>query len=73
MLAAFAFDQKGNNFEDDTMKVSVNKAKLTGLCTRTELYCYKFNRFRFQNFFGPKKLPGLSRNGSQECSIGRYI
>ena len=31
MLAAFAFDQSVNNFEDDTMKVSVNKAKLTGL------------------------------------------
>ena len=73
MLAAFAFDQSVNNFEDDTMKVSVNKAKLTGFLARTEQCCYEFDRFRFQNFFGPKKLPSLSRNGPQECSIGRYI
>ena len=31
MLAGFAFDQSVNNFEDDTMKVLVDKAKLTGL------------------------------------------
>ena len=31
MFAVFAFKTKVSNFEDDTMKVSVNKVKLTGL------------------------------------------
>lgn len=33
MFAVFTYiqDQSFNNFEDDTMKVSGNKAKLTGL------------------------------------------
>ena len=31
MFAVFAFKIKVSNFEDDTMKVSVNKVKLTGL------------------------------------------
>ena len=29
--------------------------------------------FDFKIFFEPKNLPGLSRNGPQECSIGRHI
>ena len=69
MLAAFAFDQSVNNFEDDTMKVLVNKAKLTGLWARTEQCCYKFNRFWFQNFLDPKSYRAFRKTGRRSVRM----
>ena len=45
------------------MKLSVNKAKLTGLWARN---CATIQLVLILNFtFGPEKLSGLSRNGPQ--------
>ena len=59
-------DQSFNNCENDTMKLSVNEAKLTGLCARN---CATIQQVLILKFaFGPEKLPGLSRNGpKKEC------
>ena len=49
-------------FENDTMKLSVNETKLTGLWART---CATFQQVMILKFsLGPEKSPGLSRNGS---------
>ena len=74
MLAVLAFKIKVSmTLKMISWKYQLTKQNWPVVWARTELCCYKFNRFRFQNFIGPKKLPGLSRNGPQECSIGRYI
>ena len=55
-------DQSFNNFYNDTMKLSVNEAKLTGLCSRN---CYSTG-FEFKQFaLGPEKFLELSRNEPQ--------
>ena len=48
------------------MKLSVNEAKLTGLCARN---CATIQQVLILKFaFGPEKLPGLSRNRpKQDC------
>ena len=52
---------KFHNFESSTMKLSVNDAKLTGLCARN---CDTVQQVVILIFaFGPEKFPGLSRNG----------
>ena len=56
-------DQIFNNFENDTMKVSVNEAKLTGLWARNCATIYLVLNSKFA--FGLEKLPVLSRNGPQ--------
>ena len=56
-------DQNFNNFENDTTKLPVNKAKLTGLWARN---CATIQQVLLLKFdFGPEKFPGLSRNGHQ--------
>ena len=54
-------DQSFNNFENDTMKLSANEAKLTALCTRNFSTIQKVLILKFA--FGTERLPGLSRNG----------
>ena len=62
MFAVFAFQIKAgsvNNIENDTMKLAVKEAKLTGLWTD----------FDFK--IGPElKFPGLSRNGPRTRERG---
>ena len=54
-------DQSFNNFENDSMKLSVKEAKLTGLWVRLTVLLYiQYSISKF--LFGPEKLPGLSRN-----------
>ena len=53
-------DESFNNFDNDTMKLSVKK-KNWPVYELQELLL--FNRFDFEFAFGPEKLPGLSRNG----------
>ena len=67
VFTVFAWDQSFNNFENDTMKLSVNEAKLTGLWARnfTTIQLLLISKFAF----GPEKLPGLSRNGSLHCLL----
>ena len=54
-------DQSFNNFENGTMKLSVNEAKLTGLWARNfaTIQLVLISKFAFE----PEKLTGLSRNG----------
>ena len=55
-------DQSFNNFENDSMKLSVKEEKLTGLWARLTVLLYiqyLVSKFAFR----PEKLPGLSRNG----------
>ena len=54
-------NQSLNNFENDTMKVSVNEAKLTGFWARN--YATIEQVFNLNVAFGAEKIPGLSRNG----------
>ena len=55
-------DQGTNNFENDIIKVSVNKAKLTGLWARN---CATIQPVLVLKFaFTPEKYPGLLRNES---------
>ena len=50
----------------DTMKLSVNEVKLTGLGARN---CATIQQVLISNFaFGPEKLPGLSKNGPSVSS-----
>ena len=60
-------DQSFNNFENefDTMKLSANEAKLTGLCARNSATIQQVLILKVA--FGPEKLPGLSRNGPLYC------
>ena len=52
---------KFHNFESNTMKLSVNEAKLTGLWARN---CDTIQQVVILIFvFGPENFPGLSRNG----------
>ena len=57
-------DQSFNNFENDAIRLSVNKAELAGLCDRNcvstiqQVLISKFS-------FGPGKFPGLLRNMPQ--------
>ena len=63
MFAVFAIKLtiSFNNLENDTIKVSVNEAELTGLWARN---CATIQQVLISKFaFGPEKLPGLSRNG----------
>ena len=49
-------------FENNTMKLSVDETKLTGLWART---CATFQQIMILKFsLGPEKSPGFSRNGS---------
>ena len=58
-------DQSFNNFENDAIKLSVNKAKLAGLCARN---CATIQQVLISNFsFGPVEFLGLSRNGLCTC------
>ena len=54
-------DQSFNNFENRTMKLSVNEAILIGSWARN---CGTIQQVLILKFaFGPEKFPGLSRNG----------
>ena len=54
-------DLSFNCFENDTMKLSVNEAKLTGFAPGTVLL---FNRFLFQNLpSGPKSYRAFRETG----------
>ena len=64
VFVVFAFSktkQSFNNSEDNEMKLSVDKAKLTGLWARTVLTTQLVCILKFS--FRPAKFPGLSRNG----------
>ena len=55
-------DQKSNNFENNTMKLSVNETKLTGLWAKN---CATIQQVVILKFaFGPENFPGLPRNRS---------
>ena len=55
-------DSSFNNSDNDTMKPSVNEAKLTGLSTRN---CATITNVLILKFtFGPERFPGFSRNRS---------
>ena len=51
-------DQSFNNFENDTMKLLVNKGKLTGLWAGNYATIQQVLISKFA--FVPEKLPGLS-------------
>ena len=54
-------DQTLNNFENNTMKLSENKAILTGLWASN---CATIHQVLILKFaFRPEKFPGVSRNG----------
>ena len=55
-------DQSFNNFENDTMKLSVNEAKLTGLSARNCASIQQILTLKFA--LGPEKFPSLARNGA---------
>ena len=55
-------DQSFNNFENNTMKLTVNEEKLTGLWAGNCAAIQKVVILKFA--FGPRKFPGLSRKGS---------
>ena len=60
-------DQSFTNFENDTMKLSVNEAKLTGLGARN---CATIQQVLISKFaFAPEKLLGFSRNGPKVSSV----
>ena len=64
-------DQSFKNFNNDTMKLSVNKAKLTGLWARN---CATIQQVLILKFaFGPEKFPGFSRNGPQARNTPRTL
>ena len=52
-------DQRFNDFKNDTMELSVNKAKLTGLCARNSANIQQV--LILKSVLGPEKFPGLSR------------
>ena len=55
-------DSSFNNSDNDTKKLSVNEAKLTGLWARN---CATITKVLILKFtFGPEKFPGFSRNRS---------
>ena len=59
-------DKGSNKFENDTIKLSFNEAKLSGLWARNWLL---FNRSWFKSCLRARKgdeFPGLSRNGHQK-------
>ena len=57
--------QSFNNFENDTIKLSVNKAKLASLWARN---CATIQQVLILKFsFGSEMFPGLSRNGPRTC------
>ena len=68
MLVVFAFKIKVSIiFKNNTIKLSVNEAKLTGLWDRN---CATFQQVVILKLaFGPEKFPGLSRNGPQKFSF----
>ena len=55
-------DQSFNNFENDTMKLSVNEAKLTGLWARNCASIQQILTLKFA--LGPEKFPSLAGNGA---------
>ena len=58
-------DQSCNIFENDTMKISVKEAKLTGLWARS---LQQFNKFWFQNLpSGPKNFRAYRETKSCRC------
>ena len=58
-------DQRFNDFENDTMKLSVNKAKLTGLCARDSANIQQVLILKF--VLEAEKFPGLSRRETVPC------
>ena len=54
-------DQCVNCFENNTMKLSINEAKLTGLWARNCAAIKQVSNLKFA--FGPEKLPEISKNG----------
>ena len=58
-------DQSLNNFENDTIKLSVNEAELTGLRARNCATIQQVLIIRFA--FRSDTLPGLSRNEPLVC------
>ena len=68
MLVVFAFKIKVSIiFKNDTIKLSVNEAKLTGLWDKNCATIHQVVILKFA--FRPKKFPGLSRNGPQKFSF----
>ena len=57
-------DQSFHNFENDTMKLLINKSKLTCLWARN---CVTIQQvlISVKIYFGPEKLSRLLRNGPQ--------
>ena len=55
-------DQSFNNFENDTMKLSVNEAKLTGLWARNCASIQQILTLKFA--LGPEKFSSLAGNGA---------
>ena len=72
VFAVFTFKIKTfNNFDNDTMKLSVNKAKLTGLWARN---CTTIQQVLFLKIaFGPEKFPRFSGNGPQARNTPRTL
>ena len=59
VVIAFKIDQSLDNFENNTMKLSVNEAKVAGLWARN---CATTQQVSIlQLAFEPEKFPGLSR------------
>ena len=52
-----------NSFSSSMIKLSVNETQWSSLLARTRALILYISIWKFD--FGPKKLPGLSRNGPQ--------
>ena len=61
-------DQCFNNFENNTLKLVVNEAKLTSLWARNYATIQRVWILKFA--FGAKRLPGLSKNEPQDQFVG---
>ena len=61
VVFAFKIDQSFDNFDNNTMKLSVNEAKVAGLWARNCATIQQGSILKLA--FEPEKFPGLSRNG----------
>ena len=70
-------DQRFNDFKNDTMELSVNKAKLTGSCAGNSANIQQVLILKF--VLGPEKFPGLSRRETvpdplaSRCTIWKLL
>ena len=64
----FILDSSFKRFENCTVKVSAKETKWTSLEVKTHPTFLENLISKYD--FGPVKLPGLSRNGSQVSKIG---